>query len=142
MFSTPPEAEYFVPESLKTVPGERSWRFLEFGLYLPIFLVAVRMTEGDLEIGRHFLFGQISDVLDLAAQQCDNYSIAYIQLLSPGYMNTSNGYEMKHIKEIWRDKKLDQNLTFVMADGRRVEHVFNEHEDEERTRDMELVLAI
>jgi hypothetical protein len=141
MFITSPESEYFVPESLKTLPGERSWRFLEFGLYLPIFLVAVRMTEDDLEIGRHFLFGQVNDVLDLAAQQSDKYSIVYIQLLSPGYMNSGNGYEMKQIKEIWRDKKISRNLTFVMADGSRVEHVFNGHEDDEGTCDLELVLA-
>lgn len=137
MFCTVPDAEQVTPREL--VPnGERIWRYCEFQFQVPLFLVTVR--DGHYELTRHFLFSDLTDVVQLAARQDDKYAIHDIRLLSPGYMNQSDGYELGSLKEIWRDKDVPVNYAFVLSDGSRYKFELVDQHGEEQT--LELVLAI
>ena len=137
MFCTVPNAEQFTPGEL--VPkGERIWRYVEFQLQVPLFLVAVR--DDHSELTRHFLFSELTDVIELASQQDDKYAIDGVKLLSPAHMNRSGGYELGSLKEIWRDKDVPVNHVFVMSDGSRHKFELVDQRDDEQTLD--LVLAI
>lgn len=139
MFHTSREAEVFVPRELAS-EGERIWRFVEMGLQTPYFLVALRHSLNGDELDRHILFSQWSDVMALAKQQSESFSILSLQLLSPGYMNSSDGYELGRVKEVWVDKTTPLYQLYVMADGSKL--VNELAEVDEGNQDMELVLIL
>lgn len=139
MFITSPDAEQYTPRGL-VKNGERVWRYFEFQLQIPYFLVAVRSWEDESEFTRYFMLSQLDDVLSLASQQDAQLEISYIKLLSPGYMNRSEGYEMGLVKEIWRDKNVPVNKIFVMSDGGKLKFELMEQDDNDQK--MELVLAL
>lgn len=119
MFHTVPEAEFPIPRGLAP-NGERSWRWVEFALQIPYFLLSMRFTEGEYETDRHMILSQLEDILQLAENQGSNFKILELQLLSPGYMNGAEGYRLGKIKEIWSQKDDLHSSVFVMQDGTRL----------------------
>lgn len=139
MFYSSPEAEVHVPKALAP-NGERSWRWVELALQVPYFLLSIVISTKDCEMVRHLVLGQLSDVLDMAAQQSNSLQILGLGLLSPGYMNGSQHYQMGQVREIWCAKGRGQPTVFVMADGAKLSFALGGETPE--GHEMELLLAL
>ena len=115
-FNTSDKAEHRLLSSL--VPnGTRSWNWVELGLQIPIFLLSLHVIEDEnTSYGHHVLYGSLSDLLCAVATQSDKVRIHELQLLSPGYMNGGERYQIGLVKEIWH-RKATPNYLCVMADG-------------------------
>jgi hypothetical protein len=139
MFYTSPAA--FVPTSkLFGSDASKKWRWIEFGLYMPYFLVTLRISDGDSEIDQHLMFGQIQDLMAHAVLVSDNAVIIEIGLLSPGYMNGTDNYLLGKLKEVWISKQQSLNLVFVMTDGQKLQ--FPPDEEISNLDEYELLVAI
>jgi hypothetical protein len=103
MFYTWPEAQQ---SSALTNPGlgDKTWRWVELAIAIPLFLIHVRLKEEDSTLDRHLLFGQLRDALEVINQKNDSQEIIGMSLLSPGYMNGSDDFQLGKVSEIWRDK--------------------------------------
>jgi hypothetical protein len=120
--------------------GERSWRWVELALQVPYFLLSVRVSTKDGEMVRDMVFGQLNDVLNIAAQQSKSLQIHNLGLLSPGYMNGGGCYQLGQVKEIWGAKGKRAPNVFVMADGVKLHFALGGQKSEEH--EMELLLAL
>lgn len=116
MFYTSQEALISTPVQMSD-NGSKLWRWVEFGLYIPYFLVTQLISEESSEIGQHLIFGQIQDLMAHAAQLPNNVVISEIGLLSPGYMNGTDNFQLGVIKEIWKSKQQSNNFLFIMKNG-------------------------
>lgn len=120
MFHTFPDAESPIPKGLAQ-NGERSWLWLEFGLYIPYFLVAIRVeseTEKDvIPMTRHLFLTRVDQILDLDTQQNSAMQILSLSLMSPGYMNKGDDYQLAQVKEVWACEE-NGGHKFVLSDGR------------------------
>lgn len=139
MFYTSPEAEVRVPKPLAP-NGERSWRWVELGLQIPYFLLSIQISNEETEMVRRLVLGQLQDVLDIASQQSESFQVIDLGLLSPGYMNGSESYQLGTIKEIWGAKETGQPTVFVMADRSKL--TFSLGSKEPKEVEMELLLAL
>lgn len=119
MFQTYPEGEI---KALGCVDhaGLRSWHWVELSLQIPCFLVTACMPLKEGAIKRQFIFSQLSDVLDLIATSKGVFSDIEVGLLSPGYVNGTNSYQLGKIKEIWRRRE-NCCQEFVMFDGSKLQ---------------------
>lgn len=139
MIYSSPAAEVRIPTGLAR-NGERSWRWMELGLQIPYFLVSLQTITEDIDVVRHLLFGHLRDVLDLASQQSASFKVLNLGLLSPGYMNGTERYQLGQVREIWSAKGRGQPNLFVMEDGTKLRFdVTGEPSDD---LELELVLAL
>lgn len=138
MFHTQPEAEYKILSAMNP-DGERSWRWIELVIHIPLFLVSGFVETKDGEFARDWIFGQFGDVLNLMVTSGGTLSNIEIGLLSPGYMNGSNSYQLGKIKEIWQHPNGPSKL-FVLADGTKLRYSSNENSKNEQ--ELELVLSL
>lgn len=119
MLHTFPDAEFSI--SGVTEDGARTWLWMEFGLYIPYFLVTLQvesnMKSGTISLTRHLFLTAVEQILDLKNQQNSSMKIQNLSLMSPGYMNGSNDYELAQIKEIWSYVGCRGHM-FVLTDGR------------------------
>lgn len=120
MFYTSPEAFLPIPK-LFGFDASKAWRWVEFGLNMPYFLLTLRISDGDSEIEQHLMFCQIEDLMAYAKQLGGNAVIREIGLLSPGYMNGTENYQLGKLKEVWKAKQQSINFVFVMTDGQKLQ---------------------
>lgn len=139
MFYTFPEAEINLPEAL-TKNGERSWRWVEFSLQIPYFFLSLRISNKGCKNVRYLALSHLSDVLDIARQQSESFEIVNLGLLSPGYVNGGEHYQLGAVKEIWSVKGYEEPNLFVMATGERFYCSMDGEAVDEL--EMELLLAI
>ncbi len=138
MFHTQPEAEHKFLSAINPY-GKKSWQWIEFAIHAPFYLVSGDAeTEGGT-FGRDWLFGQLRDVLKLMSTSKETLTNIEIGLLSPGYMNGSNSYQLGKIKEIWQHPDGTSKL-FVLVDGTKLRYSANEESTNDQ--DMELVLSL
>ncbi|MFH1493366.1 MAG: hypothetical protein ABIG70_01035 [Pseudomonadota bacterium] len=138
MFDTHPEAEITLARSFSP-SGQRSWHWVELSLQIPFFLLSVNLETEEGCFRREFLFSQIKDALGLISASRSIIDRLEIGLLSPGYMNGSNTYQLGRVKEVWKRRNGHEQL-FVMADESRLH--FPPNVDGMQDREMELVLSL
>lgn len=136
MFYTHPTAERVLPSGMAPV-GERSWSWVELCLQIPYFLVSFTVEIDGGALGRHFLFSQLKDVVGLITTSGDKIKDLKISLLSPGYMNSGNSYQLGQVKEIWKRRGGREEL-FVMSDGKKLHFL----PDEGSVKEQEMVLVV
>lgn len=138
MFYTWPEAQQ--PCSLANPSlGDKTWRWVELAIVIPLFLLHVRLKEEDSTLDRHLLFGQLREALEVINQKNDNQEIIGMLLLSPGYMNGSEDFQLGKISEIWRDKTSTIHK-YVLDSGQSL--IFDMFQREEIDPEMELLLSL
>jgi len=136
MFYTWPEAQQ--PGSIaNSALGDKTWRWVELAIVIPIFMVHLRLKGEDSTLDRHLLFGHLRDALALINQEGDDQEIIGMSLLSPGYMNGSDDFQLGKISEIWHDKRNDI-YKFVLYSGQSL--LFDIFQREEIIPEMELIL--
>lgn len=138
MIHTLPNAE--LPNlTARFARGERSWGWVELGLSIPYFLASQLAVTSEGEVVRDFLISRLDLLLSLAAQDTPERQLLGVELLSPGYMNGTEQYQLGAVKTIWcsRSNKLKQR--FDMQDGTQL--VFDITNDQD-SDDMEVVLAL
>lgn len=114
MLHTSPEAELPVPSALAP-NGERVWSWVELGLKLPYYLVTVLFTDDDdVKLERHLIFSDLSAIQELVANPPAHVHLQRVDLLSPGYMNGSSGYQLAQLSEVWQ---ASGEQRFIMANG-------------------------
>lgn len=141
MFYTHPEAEHKFLSAINP-NGERNWRWIEFAIKIPMFLVSgdVNTEDGkDGTFGRDWLFGKFEDVLQLMNASKGMLTNIEIGLLSPGYMNGSSSYQLGMIKEVWQQRDGPSQL-FVLVDGTKLHNSFSA--DTNAHQELELVLSL
>lgn len=114
MFHTPLEAE--LPFLSALAPsGERAWSWVELGLKLPYYFVTVLFTDdGDVKLERHLILSDLRVLQELVANPPAHLHLQRVDLLSPGYMNGSSGYQLAQLSEVWQ---ASGEQRFIMADG-------------------------
>lgn len=114
MFHTSSEAELPVPLALAP-NGERVWSWVELGLKLHYYFVTVRITDDDdMTLERHLIFSDLRSLQELVANPPAHVHLQRVDLLSPGYMNGSSGYQLAQLSEVWQ---ASGEQRFIMADG-------------------------
>lgn len=116
MFHTHSSAEFTIPSGLAT-PGIQSWQWVELPLLMPYFCVSIN-TGGDEDLRKQFIVAHIEDVLRLLdAPPVNVTGNPEVGLMSPGYMNGTDFYQMSRLKEIWESADGCKNK-YVMDDGK------------------------
>lgn len=138
MFRTFPEAEQYLPPVFTTF-GEKSWRWIELPLRIPYFLLSVSVITEDGTVGRDLFFSHSRDLLNAIAEMKDLIRDTKISLLSPGYMNGSDSWQMGKIKELWKCRDSHEQM-FVMNDGTKL--YYPTDEPEKNNNDMELIISM
>ena len=137
MIHTLPSAE--LPNlAARFAPGERSWSWIELGLSIPYFLASQLAVTSEGEVVRDFLIARLDQLLSLAAQDTPERQLLGVGLLSPGYMNGTEQYQLGAVKTIWRSRSNKLKQRFDMQDGTQL--VFDITNDQQ-SDDMEVVLA-
>lgn len=98
------------------------WKWVELVAALPHFLVTVHQpeTREDSDFDTTLIFGDIKDVLAIINEPKNTFEVVRIDLLSPGYLNSSNGFKLGQLSEIWLEKETGRQL-YVFADSSRME---------------------
>lgn len=138
MFDTHPAAEITLARAFSP-SGQRSWQWVELSLQIPFFLLSINLETEEGAIRREFLFSQIKDALGLISASRSIIDGLEIGLLSLGYMNGSNTYQLGRVKEVWKRRDGHEQL-FVMADESRLH--FPPNVDGMQDQEMELVLSL
>lgn len=113
MLYTHPDAE--LPFSSALAPnGERAWSWVELGLKIPYYFVTVLITDDDVKLERQIIFSDLRTIQELAANPPAHVHLQRVDLLSPGYMNGSSGYQIAQLSEVWQ---ANGEHRFIMADG-------------------------
>lgn len=101
------------------------WKWVELVVALPHFLVTVHQpeTEDDSDFHTTLIFNDIKDVLAIVNEPKNTFEVVRIDLLSPEYLNGSNGFKLGQLSEIWMEKETGKQL-YVFADGGRMEMEF------------------
>lgn len=139
MFHTQAQAELQFRKAYAS-PGQHTWSYVELAVQIPYLLVSVEQGSGDDVVGRDFLFGGLKDVVDLVEQQSESFKITTVKLLSPAYMNGSEGYQLGEVKEIWASTNGWKRREFVMSDNSKLKFCLPEGTDERS--EMELLIAL
>lgn len=124
MFHTIPESELPIPGELAK-SGERVWRWVEFGLYAPYFLVTI---EVDTEIGpeklcsrRRLMLSRIEQLESLIKQQDDSMRIRNLSILRPCPAQGKEDYRFAQIDEVWENSRAPGYM-FISTTGERIKH--------------------
>lgn len=139
MIHTLPRAE--LPNfAANTARGERSWSWVELGLPIPYFLASQRVVTPEGDLVREFLISRLDQLLSLAAEESPELQLIGVCLLSPGYMNGTEHYQLGPIKAIWRSRSNKLKQCFDMMDGTQL--LFDITHGAHNSNDMELVLLL
>ncbi len=117
MFRTDTDAQIPWPKALGML-----WQRIELVSKLPYFLVTLHQPEReeDAEFHTTFLFSNIQAVLGVAEEPENTFEVVRVDLLSPDYLNGSNGFKLDQLVEVWLEKQTG-GQSFVLADGTRME---------------------
>lgn len=113
MLCTHPDAELPFSSAL-ALNGERAWSWVELGLKIPYYFVTVIFTDEDVKLERQMIFSDLRTIQELAANPPAHVHLKRVDLLSPGYMNGSSGYQIAQLSEVWQ---ASGEQRFIMADG-------------------------
>lgn len=138
MIETHPEAEIEFTRAYSPL-GPKSWNWVELALPIPYLLISVSVESEAASIRRNFLFGSIIEAMSLMDATRDASQQMEIGLLSPGYMNGSDFYQLGRLKEIWRSR-VGNTQMFVMTDGKKFN--FPPKEFAPIDQEMELIVSI
>lgn len=102
----------------------RTWRRVMMELYAPYFLVSYIIQDGGIRFGQTMLFHFAQDLISFfnAAQEQPGIQIRQIALLSPSTMDSTNGWALETLTEIWcatHPKGQYPVLSYVTDAGRR-----------------------
>lgn len=137
MIHTLPSAE-LTNLTARFATGERSWGWVELGLSIPYFLASQLAVTSEGEVVRDFLITHLDQLLLLATQDTPECQLLGVGLLSPGYMNGTEQYQLGAVKTIWRSRSNKLKQRYDMQDG--TELVFDITNDQD-SDDMDVVLA-
>lgn len=138
MIHTLPSAE--LPNlAARQARGERTWSWVELGLPIPYFLASQREVTPEGNLVREFLISRLAHLLSLANQCGPDRQLVGVGLLSPGYMNGTDQYQLGAVRAIWRSRSNPLKQRFEMTDGTQLLFDITGHPDAD---DMELVLAL
>lgn len=137
MFHTQPEAEFPFLSAINP-RGEKTWAWIEFALYIPLYLVSGRVVDEDGDFGSDFLFGRLDDVLTLVNASSGRLTDIEVALLSPGHLNGSSSYKLGRLKEVWRHPSKGSHR-FVLEDGKEFRYHYEDSNDDD---EMELALSL
>lgn len=117
MLHTLPDAEATLPESW-TVAGEQLWHWVELGICVPYYLLEVRNeAQGESRI-RHIVSADVRMVIHTANTPNDNVKLLSTKVLTPGYVNGTDGFALYPLNELWSAEEDDfSDLLFVLEDG-------------------------
>lgn len=103
MFSTHVSNRH--PMAMFNPPGEDRWNAVEVALHMPFFWVQFGQKEtpdDDLEIVRTWLLSTSVELESLLAQhQRQEVQLKTVSLVTPGYINGSDGWKLEPLKAIW-----------------------------------------
>ncbi|ATH79635.1 hypothetical protein CO724_00080 [Ectopseudomonas mendocina] len=97
MFFTFDHAEAPVGALLK---GGHSWRYVEYLASFPYFHVAAFDLSEGCARPTALLIYSVEDLVDLATAGRQGWKIQQVQLVSPGRMNGTGGWQMEKLREI------------------------------------------
>lgn len=144
MFETHPNAEFHQP--LNLAPGGiRTWSWVELAISIPIFLatlVSCEWKEDETEsiASRHIWLTHVDQVISLAQDIRASVRLVRLDLLSPAYMNGTDGFRLDQLHQIWRSPDSKLSMLVVLMDGRKLS--FNTGKASLEEDKLELVLAI
>lgn len=118
MFHTLPEAAFPLPVGL-AAPGMRAWRWIEFALQAPYFLVALAVKDGEFEMGKHILSTDIEQVVALCGFDQVGVRVNSVCALLPGYVTGTAVYSLHQITEVWENPDDPHDQVFVTLTGDR-----------------------
>lgn len=102
--------------------GEYLWSHIGIHLQHAWLQVSYRITvENDQDISETILLSHVDQLIEM--QNRDNIKIAFVDLVSPGYVNGSDRWKMEPLREIWlcaSDKwPNQQEYVFLLESGAR-----------------------
>jgi hypothetical protein len=133
MFHTIPEAAFPMPFELG-VPGMRAWRWIEFSLQVPYFLVSIAVKDGEFGINQQFLSAEIHQVTSTLGFDPGRARINSVCVLLPGYITGLETYSLHQISEVWTNKDDLHDQLFVTKKGERYYSYGTSKDDEEVER--------
>ncbi|MFA7282721.1 MAG: hypothetical protein WC100_21750 [Sterolibacterium sp.] len=139
MFHTFSEAEFPISTRLAD-PGIQLWRWVEFALHIPYFLVDFRVSMKEGSWGRHLIFSDVNEVIQLNALDKTHFRIQSVCVLFPSYMTGSRTYELVEIREVWSNRDSHHDLLFLTKCDRKLRSY--EYSDEASESEMECVLRV
>jgi hypothetical protein len=143
MFYTYPSAELPLPQELAT-DGERAWQWMELGLHVPRYLVTMRVGGEEGPLDRTLFLTDVKQVLLYAAGSDPGDQLVQVSLLSPYWMNDSEGYQLDIVHQVWTNQE-QTVMVFVLAEGKRYRHDVYGQSDQVGDCDMsglQLVLSV
>lgn len=88
-------------------------------MHAPYFLLEVNIETDDGPYIRHIVSADVRMVIHTASLANKGARLQGVSLLSPEYMNGTNGYALDRLAELWSsDEDSFTDLLFVLADGR------------------------
>ncbi|PLX74184.1 MAG: hypothetical protein C0607_11695 [Azoarcus sp.] len=116
MLHTLPDAEAVLPENL-TTGGEQLWHWVELGMCVPFYLLEVRSEAEGETIIRHILSADVRMVIHTANTPNDNVTLLSTKVLTPGYVNGTDGFALYTLNELWSPAEDDfSDLMFILED--------------------------
>lgn len=94
------------------------WKWVELVVALPHFLVTVHQaeTEDDPDFNTTLIFNDIKDVLAIINEPKNSFEVVRIDLLSPEYLNGSNGFQLGQLQKYgWKKKLVSNSMCLLMA---------------------------
>ena len=106
-------------------PNSQIWRRAHMELAIPYFFLTYKIKEQTCWISQTDLYWESNQLLGCCAQLAndDRFRVVQIALISPAWMNGSNGWEMDTIQEIWRSGAINdqpQLMQYVTCNGKRL----------------------
>lgn len=139
MLRTCPEAEF--PVRLELSPdGERVWHWVTLGMQIPYFLTEYQINTENGPFVRQVIFSDLELVKSLQQAEDGAVQLRSVSLLSPGYLNGSDGYEMERLDEVRSMPDDPGDFLFVLKSGRTLR--FNLTGSEGRAEEMILLLDL
>lgn len=101
-------------------PRSQLWRRAHLELAVPYFLLNYEVAQSGGWIGQTELFWEVDQLLYCCRQIAndDKLRLAQIALISPGWMNREDGWQMHTVHEIWRTHGQDRHpaVTYYVTD--------------------------
>jgi hypothetical protein len=125
-------------------PQSQLWRRAHLELAVPYFLLSYDFAEGEGWIGHNELYWEIEQLLTCCQQVAKDAQLrlAQIALISPGWMNKGEGWQMHTIHEIWRAEEKEHRPTvtiYVTNTGQRLTDYMDGDIDEAATKLLQVV---
>lgn len=118
MFHTSPEAEFRIPSWLAE-DGMKAWRWFEFSMQLPYFMVAFSVPDSELEMEKHLITDEIEQVIALCGSDQSLLRVKSVCTLLPSHVTGKDTYTLQQISEVWVHPSRSHDQLFVTTSGER-----------------------